>query len=137
MSPIKLGGILFHHVLVVLLGRRNFTPFLDLLYMSLNKITNFLKKRKEKKRKVQPIQMLQQCVLIMPKGIKKMSNYWPNKINISFFDVKAHKNPLSNITHFVHLYLYLYLELGLHLNPIFYKEIRYNRQELLSVILFG
>jgi hypothetical protein len=25
--------------------------------------------------------------LIMPKGIKKMSNYWPNKINISFLDV--------------------------------------------------
>jgi hypothetical protein len=22
----------------------------------------------------------------MPKGIKKMSNYWPNKISISFFD---------------------------------------------------
>jgi hypothetical protein len=49
MSPIKLGSILFHHVLVVLLGRRNFTPFLDLLYMSLNKTTNFLKKRKENK----------------------------------------------------------------------------------------
>jgi hypothetical protein len=31
--------------------------------------------------------MLQQCVLTMPKGIKMMSNYWPNKINISFFDV--------------------------------------------------
>jgi hypothetical protein len=42
---------------------------------------------KKKKRKVQPIQMLQQCFLIMPKGIKKMSNYWPNKINISFLDV--------------------------------------------------
>jgi hypothetical protein len=36
--------------------------------MSLNKIINFLKK---KERKVQPIQMLQQCFLIMPKGIKK------------------------------------------------------------------
>jgi hypothetical protein len=29
--------------------------------------------------------MLQQCVLTMPKGIKKMSNYWPN--DKSFFDV--------------------------------------------------
>jgi hypothetical protein len=50
MSPIKLGSILFHHVLVVLLGRRNFTPFLDLLYMSLNKITNFLKKKEKEKK---------------------------------------------------------------------------------------
>jgi hypothetical protein len=31
--------------------------------------------------------MLEQCVLTMPEGIKKMSNYWPNKISLSFFDV--------------------------------------------------
>lgn len=50
----------------------------------LHPLSLFLTKKREK---VQPIQMLQQCVLIMPKGIKKTSNYWPNKINISFFDV--------------------------------------------------
>jgi hypothetical protein len=71
--------------------------------MSLNKNTNFLtKKKKKKKKKVQPTQMLQQCVLTMPKGIKMMSNYWPNKIKISFFDIFLYlRDRCSNIISYI------------------------------------
>jgi hypothetical protein len=48
MSSINIGSILSHHVLEVLLGMRNFLPFLDMLFMGLNKISQLLLKKIKK-----------------------------------------------------------------------------------------